>query len=113
VDADIASALLLEIPNGFDQSAVEHRRIGPISVKGRRCRDILRDLVDECREWLDLATRPELRPLAVATAAEDDRVLCSCLIKPPKLIAATCRTSGTRSVLRDAGRAALRRAVTP
>src|SRR6202046_1783725 len=26
------------------------------------------------------------------------------LIKPPKLIAATCRTSGTRSVLRDGGR---------
>jgi len=40
VDADIASALLLEIPNEFDQPAVEHRRIGPISVKGRGCRDI-------------------------------------------------------------------------
>jgi hypothetical protein len=39
VDADIASALLLEIPNEFDQPAVEHRRISPISVKGRRCRD--------------------------------------------------------------------------
>jgi hypothetical protein len=75
VDADIAAALLLEIPNEFDQPAVEYRRIGPISVKGRRCRDILRDPVDECREWLDLAARPELRPLDVATAAEDDRVL--------------------------------------
>src|ERR1700730_13038979 len=76
VDADIASALLLEIPNEFDQPAVEHRRIGPISIKGRRCRDILRYPVDECRERLDLAPRPELRPLDVATAAEDDRVLC-------------------------------------
>ena len=76
VDADIASALLLEIPNEFDQPAVEHRRIGPISVKGRRCCDILRDLVDECSEWLDLAARPELRLLGVATTAEDDRVLC-------------------------------------
>jgi hypothetical protein len=54
VDADIASALLLEIPNEFDQPAVDRRRIGPILVKGRRC-----------REWLDLATRPELRPLGV------------------------------------------------
>jgi hypothetical protein len=34
VDADIASALLLEIPNEFDQPAVDHRRIGPISVRG-------------------------------------------------------------------------------
>src|SRR6202044_775921 len=76
VDADIASVLLLEIPNEFDQRAVEHRRIGPISIKGRRCRDILRDPVDECREWLNLAARPELRPLGVATSAENDRVLC-------------------------------------
>jgi hypothetical protein len=30
VDADIASALLLEIPNEFDQPAVEHRRSCPI-----------------------------------------------------------------------------------
>ena len=75
VDADIASALLLEIPDEFGQPAVEHRRIGPISVKGRRCRDILRDPVDECREWLDLAARPELRPFVVAAAAENDRVL--------------------------------------
>ena len=65
MDADIASALLLEIPNEFDQPAVDRRRIGPILVKGRRCRDILRDPVDECREWLDLAARPELRPLGV------------------------------------------------
>ena len=36
MDADIASGLLLEIPN-VDQPAVDHRRIGPISVKGRRC----------------------------------------------------------------------------
>ena len=43
MDADIASALLLEIPNEFDQPAVDRRRIGPILVKGRRCRDILRD----------------------------------------------------------------------
>ena len=70
MDADIAAALLPEIPNEFDQPAVEHRRIGPISVKGRRRRDMLRDPVDECREWLDLAARPELRPLGVATAAE-------------------------------------------
>jgi len=35
VDADIAAALLLEIPNEFDQTAVEHRRIGPIAVKGQ------------------------------------------------------------------------------
>src|SRR5205814_1478446 len=76
VDADIASTLLLEIPNEFDQPALERRGIGPISVKGRRCRDILRDPVDECREWLDLAARPELRPLVVATASENDRVLC-------------------------------------
>src|SRR6202044_2376299 len=76
VDADIASALLPEIPDEFDQPAVGHRRIGPISVEGRRCRDILRDPVDECREWLDLAARPELRPLGVATAAENDCVLC-------------------------------------
>jgi hypothetical protein len=43
LDPDIASGLLLEIPNEFDQPAVDHRRIGPIPVKGRRCRDILRD----------------------------------------------------------------------
>ena len=77
VDADVASGLLLEIPNEFDQLAVDHRRIGPVLVKGRRCRDILRDPVDERRERLDLAARPELRPLVVAAAAEDDRVLCS------------------------------------
>src|SRR5580700_6863504 len=76
VDADIASALLLEISNEVDQPAVEHRRTGPISVKGRRCRDVLRDPVDERREWLNLAARPELRPFGVATAAENDRVLC-------------------------------------
>ncbi len=29
MDADIAAALLLEVPNEFDQSAAEHRRIGP------------------------------------------------------------------------------------
>src|SRR3984957_11544659 len=75
VDADVASALLPEIPDGFDQPAAERRRIGPVPVKGRRCRDMLRDPVDECREWLDLAARPELRPLGVATAAENDRVL--------------------------------------
>src|SRR5215471_21668619 len=76
MDADIASALLLEIPNEFDQPAVEHHCIGPFSVKGRRCRNILRDPVDECREWLDLAARPELRPLGVTTAAKNDRILC-------------------------------------
>jgi hypothetical protein len=76
VDADIAAALLLEIPDEFDQPAVEYRRIGPISVKGRRCRDVLRDPVDERREWLDLAARPELGPFGVATAAENNRVLC-------------------------------------
>ena len=38
--------------------------------------DVLLDAVDERRERLDLAARPELRPLVVATAAEDDRVLC-------------------------------------
>jgi hypothetical protein len=43
VDADVAAGLLLEIPNEFDQPAVDHRRIGPIPVKGSRCRDILRD----------------------------------------------------------------------
>src|SRR3954449_12528504 len=37
VDADIASGLLLEIPNEFGEPAFEHRRIGPILVKGRRC----------------------------------------------------------------------------
>jgi hypothetical protein len=77
VDADIAAALLLEIPDEFGQPAVEYRRIGPISVKGRRCRDVFRDPVDESREWLDLAVRPELRPLGVATAAKNDRVLCA------------------------------------
>src|SRR5215471_11699477 len=76
MDADIASALLLEIPNEFDQPAVEHHCIGPFSVKGRRCRNILRDPVDECREWLDLAARPELRPLRVTTAPKNDRMLC-------------------------------------
>lgn len=76
MDADVASALLLEIPNEIDQPAVEHRRIRLVSVKGRGCRDILRDPVDDCREWLDLAARPELRPVGVATAAENDRVLC-------------------------------------
>ena len=59
VNADIASGLLLEIPNELDQPAVEHRRVGPITVKGRRCRDMLRDPVDERREWLDLAARPD------------------------------------------------------
>src|SRR5580693_8938250 len=53
VDADIASALLLEIPGEFGQLAVEHRRVGPVPVKGRRRRDVLRDPVDECREGLD------------------------------------------------------------
>lgn len=43
VDADIASALLLEISNEFDQPAVDHRRLGPIPVKGHRRRDILRN----------------------------------------------------------------------
>ena len=75
VDADIASALLLEISNAFDHPAVEYRRVHPISVEGRRCRDILRDPVDERCEWLDLAAWPELRPLGVATASENDRVL--------------------------------------
>ena len=41
VDAYIASCLLLEIPNEFDQRPVDRRRIGPIPVKRRRCRDIL------------------------------------------------------------------------
>src|SRR5450755_3373281 len=75
MDADVASALLLEIPNELDQPAVEHGRIGPISVKGRGCRDVLRDSVDECREWLDLATRPELLSFGVAATTENDRVL--------------------------------------
>jgi hypothetical protein len=64
---------LLEIPNEFDEPAVDHRRIGAISVRGRRCRDILRDHVDEGRERLDLAAGPESHPLVAATAAENDR----------------------------------------
>jgi Protein of unknown function (DUF3455) len=40
-----------------------------------RRRDVFRDPVDECREWLDLAAWPEARPLVVGAAAENDRVL--------------------------------------
>src|SRR5215213_4719595 len=75
VDADVAPALLLEIPDELDQPAIDHRRLGPVPVKGRRRRDVLRDPVDEAREWLDLAARPELRPLGVAAAPQNDRVL--------------------------------------
>jgi hypothetical protein len=35
VDADIASALLLEIPNEFDQPAVDQRRILKAGVRSR------------------------------------------------------------------------------
>ena len=34
MDADIASELLLEIPNEFDQPAVENRRIGQSRSRG-------------------------------------------------------------------------------
>ena len=32
VDANVASRLLLESPNEFNQAALEHRRVGPIAV---------------------------------------------------------------------------------
>lgn len=76
VDADVAAGPVLEVPYEFDQPAVDHRRIGPLLVQRRGRSDVLLDAVDECREWLDLAARPELRRLDLATAAEDDRVLC-------------------------------------
>ena len=69
MDADLASGLLLESPDECDQVAVERRRIRPIAVKGRRRRNVLGDPVDERCERLDLAARPELRPLGVAAAA--------------------------------------------
>ena len=45
-------------------------------LNGRRRRDMLRHAVDERRERLDLAARPEAHPLVVAATAEDDRILC-------------------------------------
>ncbi len=53
MDADIASALLLEILNEFDQPAVERRRIGPVPVKGRRRRDIfVTPLMNVANGWI-------------------------------------------------------------
>src|SRR6478735_12493022 len=72
VDADVASGSILEVPDEFDQPAIDRRRIGPLPVERRRRRDVLGDSVDEGRERLDLAAGPELRPLRVAPAAEDD-----------------------------------------
>ena len=75
VNADIASRPILQVPHEFNQPAVDHARIGPLPVERRRCHDVLRDAVDERRERLDLAARPELSPLVVAATAKDDRVL--------------------------------------
>jgi hypothetical protein len=75
MDANIATGLLLEVPNEFDQPTVDWHRVGPRSIEGRRCRDMLGDPVDEGRERLDVAARPELHPFGVGPAAEDDRIL--------------------------------------
>jgi len=36
VHADVATSLLLEIPNEFDQTAVDHLRVGPLQVERQR-----------------------------------------------------------------------------
>jgi hypothetical protein len=73
--ADIGSGLVLQIPHELDQFAVDHSRIGPLPIERRGGGDVLRDPVDERRERLDVAARPELGPLLVAAPAEDNRVL--------------------------------------
>ena len=75
MDADLTSGLILQIPDELDQSTVDHSCVGPLPLERCGGRDVLRDPVDERRERLDLAARPELSPLVVAAAAEDDRVL--------------------------------------
>ena len=73
--ADVGSGLVPQIPHEVDQFAVDDSRIGPLPIERRGGGDVLGDLVDERRERLDLAARPELGPLLVAAPAEDDRVL--------------------------------------
>src|SRR5262245_6242482 len=73
--ADLAPGLVLQLPYELDQLTVHGPRVGPVPIERRRGGDVLRDAVDECRERLDVATRPEPGPLLVAPPAQDDRVL--------------------------------------
>lgn len=76
LDADVAARPILQVPDELDQAAVDHLRIAPLAVEGRRRGEVLGHGADEGRDSLDLAARrPELGPLLVAAAAEDDRVL--------------------------------------
>jgi hypothetical protein len=75
VDADVPSGPIFQLPHEFDQVALDYTGIVPLPLERCGCRDVLRDPVDERREWLDRTVRPESSPLVVAASAQDDRVL--------------------------------------
>ncbi|MGW5365247.1 hypothetical protein [Actinopolymorpha pittospori] len=75
VDADIAARPGLQVPHEIDQLSVDHARVGSLAFERRRGCDVLGNGVDERGERLDLAAWPELCPLVVTAAAENDRVL--------------------------------------